>query len=194
MKITRFGKAVAYLAATAVLFVISVLLMRDIHNMESMVDAYLRSDFYLFILSAAFLGTAVYSYMAYTRRHREHRGDSLFLLILGIITMVTTIILVLQYGGLNENKLDSALAAVNLNLVLLSVIPAVFLVRAIVLAFTSEKGKPGLLVASIVLLVIMVTGIVAGGLLNMVREDDLPEQTDESLYGELWDPMQEEAV
>ena len=99
MKITRFGKAVAYLVASAALFAISAALMHDMHGTEDMAAAYLRSDIYLFVLSAAFLGTSAYSYMAYTRRHKEHRGDSLFCLLLGIVTMVLTLSLIHIWFG-----------------------------------------------------------------------------------------------
>lgn len=190
MKITRFGKAVAYLVASAALFAISAVLMHDMHGTQDMAAAYLRSDLYLFVLSAAFLGTSAYSYMAYTRRHREHRGDSLFCLLLGIVTMVLTIVVVVKYGGINADKMESALTAINLNLVLLAVIPAVFLIRAVVLAFTSEKGRPGLLISCGVLLLVMVVIIFSCGLMGMVREEDLPAQTDASDYGELWEPEQ----
>lgn len=187
MKITRFGKAVAYLVTSAVLFVISAVLMHDMHDTQTMAQVYLRSDFYLFILSAAFLGTALYSFVAYTRRHKEHRGDSLFLLILGIVTMVLTIFVVIKYGGINDEQMESALSAINFNLVFMAVIPFVFLIRAVFLACTSEKGRPALLICCGVLLLAMVIAVFAGGLLDMVREEDLPEQTDTSYYGEPWD-------
>lgn len=164
MRITRFAKAIVYECFTALLIVLSFVFQNGLQNPEQMEIAYSRSNWFLFITAAVLLGVGVYSLMSYTSRHREHILDSVFFIVIGVFYMVAAMIVFLTYGGLEGTFTQSGYTAANINLVLLSALPAPFLVRTIVLVFsTREKSVArrtvvqivcGLLAAALVALIL----------------------------------------
>ncbi len=175
MKISRFLKTILYLVLTAILLGISTSLQLAFHRQESLAAAYFQSNLYLFIMAAACLGTAVYSYRAYTRRHREHAADSLFLLLLGIVLMVAAVLTMVSFGGLGEEFTKTGYTAANVNIVLMSALPLPFLIRAIVLAVSCGRHEPSrrtpALIACGVVAAAYVLCLALGGMMRMVRYD-----------------------
>lgn len=141
MNISRFAKAVAYECLTAILFLISVFSQAVLHHEDGPEAGYFRCGLILFIAASTLLGVGVYSMMAYTWRHREHILDSVFLLAVGIVLMVAVITQVILYGGLEAPFDEAGYTAANIHIVLMAILPVPFLIRSIILAFsTREKG------------------------------------------------------
>ena len=107
MKITRLAKGIAYLVATVLVACISVAIQAAMHTEGGLEENYFRSDGVLFLIAATVLGVGVYSWLSYTRRHREHRMDSLFLVATGGTLMLLTVFVVVYYGGM-EGSFDES--------------------------------------------------------------------------------------
>lgn len=193
MKISRFLKTILYLVLTAILLGVSTSLQLAFHRQEGLANAYFQSNLYLFIMAAVCLGTAVYSYRAYTRRHREHAVDSLFLLLIGIVLMIAAILTMVNFGGLDEEFTEAGCTAANVNIVLMSALPLPFLIRSIILAFSCGQYEPSrrtpALIACGVVTVAYVLCLALGGMMRMVRyepassystssspEEDMPDE------------------
>lgn len=142
MRVTRWGKAIGYLLATVGLMTASGILQQPMHTEAGLVAGYFRIVGYLFVFACCLLGACLYSYRAYTRRHREHLWDNLFLLLIGLGVMMAVLALFLQYGGMGEDITEHSYAAANACVILLSLLPIPFIIRTLVLAFTSEQPKP----------------------------------------------------
>ncbi len=165
MSISRFVKAIAYEILTALLLIISALFQAAMHTEGQMEKAYFQSNTFLFIAAATFLGVGVYSLVSYTRRHRQHILDSVFFLIVGLLLMAAVLVAILLYGGLEGTFDASGYTAVNLNLILLTLLPALFFVRSVILAFSTREGlakrlgvQLGLLVLAAAAVVLLATG------------------------------------
>lgn len=189
MNISRFGKAVAYLAATALLTVISVLLQLGMHREGGLESSYFQSNMVLFLAGAACTGTAVYSYRAYSRRHREHVWDSLFLLIVGLIYLIASVVMFFLFGGLGNEFSEGGYTAANINIVLLTVLPLPFLLRGIVLAVSTREASAarrfGAGLAALLVTLGFLLCVAMGGMMRMVRYiGEEPEQTPSVSYDE----------
>ena len=173
MKISRFAKAIMYLVATVGLLAISVYFQVGMHRKDGLEASYFGSMIYMYILAATFVGTAIYSYASYTRRHREHRMDSLFVLFVGLAVMTAAITTFVCYGGLQETFTESGYTAANLNMILLTAVPVPFLIRSIVLACTTHENsrarRLGVQVAALLVAVVMGVLIATGSMMKMVR-------------------------
>lgn len=100
MNISRFAKSIAYLAAAALLLLLSVIFQVGMHSEGGPEASYFRSNTFLFVVAIGCVGTGVYSYIGYVRRHREHALDSLFLLLVGLAVLIASILVFLNFGGL----------------------------------------------------------------------------------------------
>lgn len=141
MKLTRFAKAILYILLTAVLLALSSVFQTAMHTEGKLEEHYFQSNSFLFIFAAVLLGSAVYAYLSYTRRHREHLSDNLILFAVGLALMVTVVTVVLSYGGLEGPFTESGYTAVNINIIVLSVLPLPFWIRAGVLAFSTREDS-----------------------------------------------------
>ena len=190
MKITRLAKGIAYLVGAVILTSISVAMQAAMHTEGSVEENYFRSDGVLFLLAATVLGIGVYSWLAYTRRHKEHQRDSLFLILTGLALMLLTIFVVVNYGGMEGTFDQSGHTAVNLNIVLLSALPLPFLIRAVVLAVgageENASGRKGLLIACGMVTAALLLLMFTGGLMKMTSYD--PGTTESS---DSWEESQE---
>ena len=175
MKITRLAKGIAYLVATVLVSCISVAMQAAMHTEGGLEENYFRSDGVLFLIAATVLGVGVYSWLSYTRRHREHRMDSLFLVATGGTLMLLTVFVVVYYGGMEGSFDESGHTAVNLNIALFSALPLPFLVRAVVLAVGAGRenpsGRTGLLIACGMVALALVILLFTGGLMKMTSYD-----------------------
>ena len=173
MRISRFLKSILYLVLALALTVVSLLLQRGFQDAETLSAAYFQSDLYLFVMAAACLGTAVYSYRAYTSRHREHASESLFLLLVGIVLMIAAVVAVVGFGGLGEEFTEIGYTAANVNIVLTSALPLPFLIRAYVLTGSCCRHEPSrrlpALIACGVVTLVYLLGLAAGGMMRMVH-------------------------
>lgn len=143
MRITRFTKAVIYEFLTALLLLLSFLFQRDLRDAAQIETAYGRSNWFLFIAAAVMLGVGVYSIMSYTRRYREHILDSVFFILLGVLYMVAFMTVFLMYGGLEGTFDESGYVAANINIILIGALPLPFLIRTIVLVFSTREPRVG---------------------------------------------------
>jgi hypothetical protein len=173
VNISRLAKGIVYLLTAALLTLLAVIFQSGMHNANGPEEAYFQSVSYLFILAAVLLGIGVYSFLSYTRRKRDHRFDSLYLVIVGGITMAGAVILLVNYGGLQSPFDEAGYLAANLSMTLMSVLPLPFLARAGVLAFSSEtkRGMARLILrcACGVLAALLILLTAAGMLMRMVR-------------------------
>ena len=142
MKITRAAKAVVYLVCALLLLVLSIWLQSRLHNLDTMQAAYFRANTCLLAGGVVLTGVAAYSWRAYTRRHSEHRVDSLFLLIAGLLILISGLFSALSFGGLSDIADNRWISAVNLNIVFLSLFPVPFFARSLVLSAKNENTSP----------------------------------------------------
>jgi len=174
MHISRFAKTVTYLVATALLLALAGWFQVGFHADVGPEEAYFRANTVLFWIAVACLGTAVYSYRAYTRRHREHAVDSLLLLVTGGLLLIAETAVLLLFGGLTTPFGQSGYTATNLQMLLLAVLPLPFFIRTVVLAFgRREISRPaarrGVRIACVTLAIAMAGLLVFGGLLRFVH-------------------------
>lgn len=188
MHISRFAKAVTYLAATVLLLALAVWLQFGFHAADGPEDAYFHANTALFWIAVACLGTAVYSYRAYTRRHREHAGDSLILLFIGGLLLASQTAMLVLYGGLTAPFGESGYTAVNVQMLLLAVLPLPFLIRATVLAFGRREpmrpaARRSVRIVCAVLAAAVVALLASGRLLRFVHyEEPSPYTQDFASY------------
>lgn len=139
MKVTKSGKAVLWSAVSLLVMAAAVWMISPLRVTENIVSSYLGSCVRLFCVACCLLGTGVYSFIGYTRRHKEHRTDTWFLLLVGLVLLVLSVVIILRFGGIAEENFDgTANAAINLNIGLCSVLPFPFMVRTWVLAASSR--------------------------------------------------------
>ena len=134
MTLTRFGKGMAYAALSLAALIWALWTVGPLYETEEPVSAYLRTDMLLFIAACTLTGLGAYSWFAYTRRHREHRVDSLFFLIFGGLALIFTVVVVIRFGGMTAENFDpSQSAMINLNLMAAGAMPIPLLVRTWIL-------------------------------------------------------------
>ena len=142
MKVTKGAKAVLWAAISLALMAVAVWIVTPLRITEDIVSSYLGSCVRLFLVACCLLGVAVYSFIAYTRKHKEHRADSWFMFGIGLAVLVLSVIIILRFGGMmNENFDQTSNAAINLNIGFCSVLPFPFMVRTWVLAASSRLTK-----------------------------------------------------
>ncbi len=193
MNISRFAKSIAYLAATVLLLLLSMLFQAGMHSGTGPETSYFQSNTFLFIVSIACVGTGIYSYIGYVRRHREHALDSLFLLLVGLVFLIARIVVFLLFGGLEGDFAEEGYTAVNINIVLLTALPVPFLIRGLVLAFSTREDsrtrRLGVQVAALLIAAGLVLSLAFGGMMRMMRydtstaaSDGYGEETDEDVW------------
>lgn len=175
MTISRFAKSIAYLAAAALLLLLSVIFQVGMHNEGGPETSYFRSNTFLFVVAIACIGTGVYSYIGYVRRHREHALDSLFLLLIGLVLLVSCILVFLNFGGLIGSFDQEGYTAVNINIIVLTVLPLPFLIRGLVLAFSTREDsrarRLGVQIAALLIIAGFVLSLAVGGTMRTMQYD-----------------------
>lgn len=169
MTLTRLVKVLAYAAAAGLAICWALWTVGPLYGAEEPVAAYLRSDLLLFIAACTLTGIGVYTWLAYTRRHREHLADSRFFLIFGAAVLLFTVGIVLRFGGLTQENFDPAKAAmINLNLMAAGALPIPLLVRTWILVPGCEKGGKQVMgaAAALVPTAVYAVLIMAGRLLH----------------------------
>lgn len=173
MNISRFAKCIVYEVVTALLLVIGVAFQAAMHKSGGLETSYFRSNGFLFLLAVTLIGTAVYSYLSYTRRHKQHRADSLFLLLTGLVLLLVALVIFFRFGGLERPFPEAGYTAANINIAVLTALPVPFLVRTFVLALSTREDKPakrrGVQITALVLTAALVVLLATGQTLHMVR-------------------------
>lgn len=172
MTVNAFVKTIAYATAALLAIGFSVWTVGPMYSSDEIVTAYLRSELLLFLAGCGFLGMGAYSFFAYTKRHREHRADSWFLMICGLAILVLSIVTFCRFGGMTENNFnETSLAAVNLNVMLASALSLPFLVRAVIVAFGVQAKQQRLIgwAAVAVAVAVFVALAACGHLLHTVE-------------------------
>ena len=176
MRVTRFVKSMAYLAAGAVTLILSVIFQRSIHTSGTAV-AFTRALILLFAFGCTFVGTAIFSYRSYTKIHEEHRFDSLFLLLCGAPVLLYSVVVFVNYGAYTDLFYAQTGAAVtNVTITVMSAIPIPFMLRGILLGANRDNSpmqKRIFYVFIAVLGVMFILGAVLGGFMTMKRNIDL---------------------
>lgn len=183
MTISRYAKSIVYMMFALLFLALSTCFQVAMHK-DGLESVYFTSNLYLFVAAVACTGTAVYSYRSFTRRHREHAGDSLFLLIFGLLFLTAAVFNIVSFGGLGDTFTESGYTAANLNIVLMTAMPAPFCVRGWVLALSGREEKrsargPALLVCAIVTAAYILS-VAGGGMMRMVRYDGSSSESSSS--------------
>lgn len=177
MKFTRFAKAMLYLVLTVVLAGISVSFQLRMNNSASLVKAYFQSNLYFFVAACTLTGTGIYSYRAYTRRHREHGMDSLFLTVVGLVLLFFIVLMFFAFGGLGDEFQAAGHTAANLNAVALLALPVAFWARGFCLALSTKdksRFKRRLAVLLAVGVAVLIVVLVATGCLMKMTHYEEP--------------------
>ncbi len=178
MQISRFLKSILYLVLALALTVISTMLQLAFQKSDTLAGAYFQSNLYMFVMAAACIGTSVYSFRAYTRRHREHASESVFLLVVGIVLMIASIVTVVSFGGLGEEFTEAGYTAANVNILLTTALPLPFLVRAFILAISCARHEPSrrlpALIACGIVTAVYLLSLIFGGMMRMVHYQEPP--------------------
>lgn len=177
MKVTKSSKAVLWAVVSLILMAVAVWIIAPLRVSQDIVSSYLGSCVRLFCVACCLLGTGVYCFIGFTRRHKEHRTDTWFLLIVGLILLVLSVIIILRFGGMmEENFDDTSNAAINLNIGLCSVLPLPFLVRTWALAASSRLSKAqravavlAAMAAAVVYIVLVFNGSLFGSVEHVVK-------------------------
>ncbi|MDD3693619.1 MAG: hypothetical protein PHX02_06945 [Oscillospiraceae bacterium] len=176
MGVSRFVKAILYLAAAALLLAVSVYFQHSMRTQGGLEAAYFRSCTYLYLVSFAIAGIGLYSYLSYSRKHREYAADSIFLLLLGLTLIFLSILNIIKFGGLYAPFGNEGFFAANVNIIVLSLMPLPFFVRGFILAISKEQGKPGrlkraALIISALTAAVYIAAAVSGGIFRLVYFD-----------------------
>ena len=177
MKVTKSGKVVLWAIASILLMAVAVWIVSPLRVTDNIVSSYLGSCVRMFCIACCLLGTGVYSFIGYTRRHKEHRTDTWFLLAIGVVLMTLSVIIILRFGGMTEENFDATSnAAINLNIGLCSVLPIPLLTRTWVLAAASRFTKSqrafaviAALAAAVVYIVLVFQGQLFGTVEHVVE-------------------------
>lgn len=172
MKISRYAKSLVYMIFTLIFLALSTYFQVAMHK-NGLENVYFKSVFYIFITAIACIGTAVYSYRSFTKRHREHAGDSLFLLIIGLALVAAAVFVIVNFGGLGDIFDASGYTAANLNIVLMTVMPVPFFIRGLCLALSKREENRGLRGAALAFCAVAaaayILSIAVGGMMRMVH-------------------------
>lgn len=172
MKISRFAKSIAYMFLTLIALVLSTYFQIAMHKANGLEDTYFLSNFYIFIAGAVCLGTAVYSFRSFTKRHKEYKSDSLFFLFTGILLMTAAVFTIISYGGIGDTFDANGYTAANVNIVIMTVLPAPFFIRGLFLALSHREDNPGLRRAALALSAVVaaayIFSVTLGGMMRFV--------------------------
>lgn len=150
MTVTDFKKTVLYAAVSLLAIGFSAWATVPMYTSDQTVAVYIRSIILLCVAACGIIGAGVWSFFGYTRRHREHRADTLLWLIVGGVLLILSVIIVCRFGGMTEDNLnDRALAAINLNIMLFGALPMPFLVRTLWAAGKSARRAPAAVIAAL---------------------------------------------
>lgn len=189
MKVSRYAKSILYSLFIAVLIVFSTVYQVSMHTAGGMESAYFKSNTYLFIMAAGCLGIGVYSYFSFSRRHREHKADSLLFLFTGLVLMAAVFTAFINFGGLDENLVSAgnklAYTAVNVNIILMSALPVPFYIRSLGLACSKREKSPALrrvaLAFSALIAVAYISILALGGMMRLVYASDSIDASESSV-------------
>ncbi len=192
MNISRFAKSIAYLAAAALLILLSVIFQVGMHSEGGPEASYFRSNTFLFVVAIGCIGTGVYSYIGYVRRHREHALDSLFLLLVGLAVLIASILVFLNFGGLAGTFDKAGIRPSISTSSRLTLLPIPFLIRGLVLAFSTREDSRARRL-SVQLAALLVTAgfllsLAMGGMMRTMRYDpsSVSDGYGESSEEEFW--------
>ncbi len=177
MKVTKSGKSLFWAVISLLFMAVAVWIVAPLRVSQDIVSSYLGSCVRLFCVACCVLGTGVYSFIGFTRRHKAHRADTWFLLAIGLVLLVLSVIIILRFGGMmEENFDDTANAAINLNIGICSTMPLPFAVRTWVLAAASRLTKAQRTVAvsaavavAVVYIVLVFNGSLFGSVEHVVK-------------------------
>lgn len=164
-------KTVGYPLLTGVLLWLSVSWQSAMRT-ATRETAFFHALFGCFVISCCLIGAALYAWIGYVRRVREHRADVWLCLTVGAALMVLTLVAFFRYGGLESISHEEGARAENFLMVVLSVLPLPFTVRALTLALPGPRESRTLrytawgLAAASVLAYVLLT--VCGGLFRLV--------------------------
>lgn len=175
-------------AVTAVLATFfSAWVCQPMYSSDDLVTAYLRSLVLLFVTACFVLGVGVYSLVAYGRRNRDWRRESIFWLAFGGVLLVAAVCVIARFGGMtSDNFSDASYPALNLNLILFGVLPLPFLIRAAVAALSAKTRTHRVMgwIAVGVALGVFVAVVAGGRLLRTVKAAESTAGMDYSLSTE----------
>lgn len=171
MKISRYAKSIVYMVFALIFVVLSTYFQVAMHR-NGLEEIYFKTNAYIFITAIACIGTAVYSYRSYTKRHREHVRDSLFLFIVGLVLMTAAVLCIVNFGGIGDTFNAGGYTAANVNIVLMTVMPAPFFIRGLFLALSKREENRRLHGASLAFCAIVTAAyllsVALGGMMRMV--------------------------
>ena len=173
MTLSRPTKTVLYAVVGLFMCALAAWTAEPMYSSELSVAVYLRSVVLLCVAACVVLGVGVYIWFFHTRKTRCGRSDAIFWSVVGAVLLLAAVIVTLRFGGMTQQTLGEAAAAINLNLMLIGMLPAPFLVRTIVLAVGVREGKKQQTVAAVfaVVSVLAYIGLIVSG--HLLRTIDI---------------------
>ncbi|MDD2362807.1 MAG: hypothetical protein PHH84_07645 [Oscillospiraceae bacterium] len=192
LKISRSGKALAYQISTIIITAFTFYFVRLMNSAETIEAAYFRSNSYMFAVASVLLGCGIYSYISYTRHYREHAGDSLLLVLVGLALMIISVSSTIVFGGLDMPFTEQGYNAANINIIALSALPIPFFIKGLVLSlgrgFEKKPNQISAWVACGVVAVLIIIAFLLGGMFSLVeyrQETITPPLDDYYIYTNL---------
>jgi len=162
MVITRFHKSAVYLSAAFILNIFGALLTAPLHKELTYESAYYKAVLFLFVCGCVFLAAALYSRRYLSKKDREHRRDTLFFFVFGLILLVGDMVLFFIYGGI---AMDPNYISANIAILSLALLPMPFLLRGIILAFSNDHKRRTITQIAACALAVLWVALIAAGLL-----------------------------
>lgn len=118
-----------YALLAAISAALSAVFVCGIHSPDGPEDGYFGGGRYLLIAALVLLGGGIVFYREYAKQHPAFRGDALLVTVTGAVLLLCFSVLWVSYGALQPPFAVNAYMAVNLRVVLLSLLPLPFTVR-----------------------------------------------------------------
>jgi hypothetical protein len=173
LKISRYSKAVFYQITAIILLIAAEILVSSMRTQGGLESAYFRSNTYLFIFSTFLLGTGVYSCHTYFKSKQNYKMDMLFILVIGLVLTIISVAIFISYGGLESPFDKTGFTAANINIMVISILPLLFIIRGLLISFSRATLSENTLrrvaiVFSLAVLVAYILTIAFGDLFKML--------------------------
>lgn len=139
---SRFARTWIYGALAAGVMALCTWLQVEIHSEAGPEAGFHRTVTALFLLAFCLIGVGVYLRMTAARQRRELRREAWFGIATGLVLLGVMVVCFVMYGNLPDTFPQEGYTAANLLLVVLALLPAPFVARTDLLAWTVGEDEP----------------------------------------------------